>query len=118
MAYAVPQMPLTCRIWGGNALPPAAHRADLPCQLRAAGRASSGQDNALAGWPFLWSILLPKLSDVRDTFNPSGSDQVECPEGSGRIYRIVYVDDVAKGFVNEYRIAFVRKTGQWPTPIG
>jgi hypothetical protein len=117
MGYALPTMNLTCRIWSGNALPPQPHRADKPCQLRAPGKASTGQDALNQGWPFLWSLILPALTDIRDNGSLSGSDRVECPQGSGRFYDVIAVDDVAKGFANEYRIAFLRKRGGWPTPI-
>ncbi len=61
-------------------------------------------------------LLLPAGSDIRDYSTSSGDDFAECPSGSGRLYRVKYVDDVARGFPNEYRIAFVIKYVPWPTP--
>lgn len=53
-------------------------------------------------------LLLPGLTDVQtaDVAQRVG-DCVEVPAGSGRYYFVVGVDDVAKGFPNEYRIAWL-----------
>jgi hypothetical protein len=76
-------------------------------------------------------LAVPKLTDIRDGIkevNPPAAapnDVVEVPAGSGRFYAVVWVDDVGKGFPNEYRnalIGVVRGVGLvpqlplWPTP--
>jgi len=60
-------------------------------------------------------LLLPALTDIRPLDSPLGEmDCVEVPAGSGRYYWVSWVEDVAKGFANEYRLALViRLTGQW-----
>lgn len=75
-------------------------------------------------------LLLPALTDIRDAACASGyTDIVEVPDGSGRWYSVEYVDDVAKGFTNEYRVAVLSKAFddgyvsnhfpglKWPSPI-
>ena len=68
-------------------------------------------------------LRLPKLTDVRwYSFlytSPYSTDAVECPRGSKRLYAVCQVEDIHKGFANEYRIAllsFVYYTGSWPLP--
>jgi len=117
MAFTVPTFNISADVWHLPNAPPAAPDDTLQCQLRAAGKQSTGQDSGLQGWPFLWALLVPAASDLRDSFNSAGADTVECPPGSGRFYLVEFVDDVARGFSNEYRIAFIRKSGTWPTPI-
>jgi len=74
------------------------------------------------------ALLLPALTDVRSKICGTTPDIVECPDGSGRWYQVMAVEDVGKGFANEYRIATliqVRATGDyvglgipnWPVPI-
>jgi hypothetical protein len=70
---------------------------------------------------------LPAGTDIRDEgVDPGVADCVEVPAGSGRFYLVDYVDDVAKDFPNEYRIAVLVKVGGagffptfplWPQPI-
>lgn len=91
-------------------------RLTVDCQLRQPGKLSSGQDEDHT-WAFLWELLVEPGTDIRDAFCASGEDLVECPAGSGRTYRVCIVDDVARGFTNEYRVAMLRKEGTWPTPI-
>jgi len=116
MGFKVPTFNLTARIWSSATPITSPPRLTVTCQLRAAGKQSTGQD-AANDWVFLWSLLVPALTDIRDIYNGSGEDKVECPAMSGRIYRVKMVDDVAKGFANEYRIAFLQKIGSWLTPI-
>jgi hypothetical protein len=69
----------------------------------------------------MMDLLVPAGTDVRDKFNSSGADAIECPTGSGRFYLAVYVDDMGKGFANEHRGVVLQKVGNalgfWPTPI-
>jgi len=116
MSFSLPTFNLECSIW----LNPVGHAENPPdatsvCQLRAPGRRSSGQDSEHT-WYFLWELLVPALTDLRD-WSQEQQSQVEVPSGSGRFYNVVVVDDVAKGFPNEYRIAFIHKRPDWPIPI-
>jgi hypothetical protein len=123
MPFRTPNMPLTAGIWGRAAGPPpigVAPRVTTPCQLRFLKTAQ------LANSPF-WVgrssvlLLVPKLTDVRMYDGTSSNeDYVEVPLGSGRWYDVLSVDDVAKGFPNEYRVASLVSlnvlVGTWPTP--
>lgn len=65
-------------------------------------------------------LLLPALTDIRDFINVAGINSVvEVPLGSGRVYSVNNVDDVAKGYANEYRLAIIQKVAGlwWPVPI-
>jgi hypothetical protein len=50
-------------------------------------------------------VLFPKLTDIRAIWNGVGTDIIELPAGSKRFYSVIHVDDVGKGFSNEYRLA-------------
>ena len=76
----------------------------------------------------MW-LLVPALTDIRE-YNLSGGgtalDVVEVPAGSGRFYIISSIDDVGKGFANEYRVGIMEKAmyfwspiaaWDWPIPI-
>jgi len=60
-------------------------------------------------------LLLPQGTAVANPIWDSNEyvfwcDRVEVPAGTGRYYFIVGVDDVAKDFDNEYRLAFLIST--------
>lgn len=115
--YPLPTLNLTCTVSRRTA--PSAiwvTVASIPCQLRAPGVRSTGQD-AGRGWTFTWALITSALADVRDNVSHPAADRVEVPAGSGRLYSVEIVDDVAKGFPNEYRIAFLSKVPPWPSPI-
>jgi len=62
-------------------------------------------------------LKLPAGTDVRDNGAGAGGDTVEVPAGSQRFYTVGFVDDVSKGFSNEYRFAVLLKQSGWPQPI-
>jgi len=119
MAYTIPQFPLTCSIFTGGADVGSPPRAASPCNL-AYGRRVPVQfaDLAAAGEPAIWAcLLLPCGTDVRDFASTTGRDTVEVPAGSGRFFRVDYVDDLGLGFPNEHRFALLQKLIPWPTPL-
>jgi len=113
----VPTFNLTCNIWFGAAPGPPIglpNLAAVPCQLQLGERVPV-QSNQL----FCEYILLPKLTDVAATPRAlllPNADIVECPAGSLRYYVVMMVDDVGKGFANEYRQAMVQHAAGWPVP--
>jgi hypothetical protein len=133
MGFRVPSFNLLCRIWNRSDVPagninafdlPDPRVTDQPCQLRAPGKLSTSQD-ANTFWIFGPTLLLPLLTDIRDSFTESdvavaltGPDLVEVPQGSGWIYTVVYVDDAALGFANAYRFAFLQKNAFTPAFAG
>lgn len=118
MAYAIPKMPILCNIFTFNtptAGPPRA--AGRPCQLRGVSFPTSAGHAANLQQPTSWILVLPKREDIRDGWSNFSPDIVEVPAGTGRFYRVLYVDDIARGFTNEYRVATLTKHGTWPVPI-
>jgi hypothetical protein len=116
MAFRVPQFNLTCNVWRlGN---PVTNAPDLvtPAQLRASGKQSSGQVGGGVLY-YVPEVLFPAHTDVRDSQCPGSEDTIEIPAGTGRYYVVNNVEDVAKGFANEYRQAVVVKSRPWPIPI-
>jgi hypothetical protein len=98
------------------------------------GRASRSSSLDDIGFPGILgtdrNLLLPAGTDIRDLACGLSYpyDIVEVPAGSGRWYAVGIVDDVAKGFANEYRMAFLSKIFDavdspnnaglfWPIPI-
>jgi hypothetical protein len=116
MAYKLPTFNLHGLAWrNGNATTNPADVA-FHCNLRACTRPNLTFD-PFTGGAVPMEILTPALTDLRDSFCPAGLDTVEIVVGSGRFYFVYYVDDVAKGFPNEYRVAVLFKKGPWPQPI-
>lgn len=114
----LPTFNLTCNVWYGVAFfPPmgAPNLAAVPCQLQL------GERVPYVAFQFYGCfILVPKLTDI--AANPRSvpipfADTVECPAGSGRFYVVEFVDDVGKGFANEYRSVMVRHGPGWPAPL-
>lgn len=124
MPFAPPQMPLLCNIWralAGTVTPPVGPPtlAQVPCQLRLLKTAWCAT-TVSAGTPAMLLLLTAK-TDIRppNAINGRG-DLVECPSGTGRFYGVVAVDDAAKGFPNEFRVALIKynpnASGMWPFP--
>jgi hypothetical protein len=113
VAFRLPTFNLLCRIWRDHAppFPPAAAFIPSPCQLRPIKAAL--QQSSLGSATTL--LLVPALTDIRGPQIGSNADIVEAPTGSGRFYRPLVVEDVAKGFPNEYRAATLAQA-QWPFP--
>lgn len=131
--FSLPEFPITCDVY--TMLPTwdfadRVFRFTSVCQLRLYGqhiRFAPAFTTALGASSAGSSLLLPPFIDIRDPSTAGGvADLVEVPSASGRWYLVEVVDDVAKGFANEYRLAVIGKvfssTGfptfpAWPTPI-
>lgn len=120
MPYTLPTFNLAVNIWRPGAPPPAPPAlvtiGNLAHSRREHGELlvppAPGYIHAFNMW-----LLLPALTDVRDPFaNGGAGDLVECPAGSGRMYAVLAVDDAAKGFANEHRVAVLLKLNGWPVP--
>lgn len=120
VAFRTPAFNLTCNIYDGSGVnyPPLYWVGGTPrisgqaCALshgRLSSRVSSQGGNFLQVPVTIMQLLLPKGTDVRGVESniAYGLDQVECPVGSGRFYCVTSVDDVGKGYANEYRLAFM-----------
>jgi len=113
--YKVPVFNITANVWNPPAAHPAAPSLVTPCQMRYPGRKPWALSQPLPPeWAVPWSVLFPKLTDIRDSNSLGGNSTVEVPAGSGRFYRVAQFDDVGKGFPNDHRLAYVVKLATAP----
>lgn len=122
MGFRLPTMPLFCDIYtgiAGPALPPGPVRLHIKCQLRFLRSANVEGAISQQGTNGMMLLVMP-LTDIRMKGFGTFADVVECPSGTGRFYTVSGVDDVAKGFPNEYRAATMwslnNRLGAWPFP--
>jgi hypothetical protein len=128
MAFRIPTFNLAVSIWrtlglGGLYISP---DVSTRGNLTMGRRSFFGMASATGvGAPFFCAeLLLPVGTDIRGSWNGVSPDAVEVPAGSGRFYSAVVVDDVAKGFPNEYRLALLHQEvggnalfGPFPVPL-
>ncbi len=122
MAYRPPVFNLFAAVYSVTNLGVYTLRGYCPCQLR--GPTNSMANNMYPAGdytPILWEALFPKGIDIRDRFTAGTGfieDAVEITPGTVRFYNVVYFDDKAAGFSNEYRMALLEKNwgtaGPWP----
>lgn len=119
--HTVPSFPLVCKVWHLPNAPPNPRDFEARCQLiwgpgKIIGQSLGGSvpDHASR---FLY---LPAGTDIHCTTQALFGDIIECPASSGRFYEVVSVDDMAKGFRNEFRCIIMypsRTYGDWRVPI-
>lgn len=118
--FRLPNFNLTCNVWTTPNAPPAAPDFAATCQLRLQGTYSTIVPTPNNNWTQAVA-LFPAGTDLRTINVGAAADSViEIPAGSGRFYYSVIVEDVAKGFANEHRAAYLVQTpdfGAWPFPI-
>lgn len=105
-------MPLTVDVfdsYGPPFIPRPRARLSPPANLQI-------RKNSLSFAPFAFGIggimlLVPAGSDIRPDsgFLPGPGDTIEAPQGSGRFYKALVVEDIAKGFLNEYRVVVLEQ---------
>jgi hypothetical protein len=123
MAKKIPLFPMTANVWRNASAIPGPPDLVVQCQLHVptAGRAAYGSTPTLIAGTLFRSIYVPKGTDLRPIWPSSLPDVIECPAGTGRFYHVWDLDDVAKGFPNEFRcasvIVYFGIAGSWPTPI-
>lgn len=112
MAFTIPTFNLTASIWriAGNGKAYATPDVSTLCNLSPGRRSMLGQISVLSAVDegVVMELLCPALTDIRADWNAIDRDLVEVPAGSHRFYLVIWVDDVAKGFPNEYRLAFLQ----------
>jgi hypothetical protein len=122
MAFVLPTFNILVDIYGAGLPPPAGppRATAVPAQLRAPA-ANNIVIVSVASANSAMVLLIAPLTDIRDGFNApiNSSDWIEAPAGTGRFYRVVFVDDIGKGFPNEHRFAILQKVlaVPWPTRI-
>ena len=131
MAFTIPQFPILCDIFTGPYPTRVLRVGGQICNLQYGRRFAHFADFPIENESSqIMSLLLPPLTDVRSIVCGYAADIVECPQHSGRIYLVVNVDDVGKGFDNEFRVATLLAASEhkfgpgsdfvgvfWPTPI-
>jgi len=136
MAFTPPSFNLTCEVFAGPYDTRVLRLTGQPCNLALGRRVTRGfHDPVSLGFgDACANLLLPVGTDVRDNAQLSGPlgtgvyDIVEVPSGSGRWYVVADVDDVGKGFSNEYRYCSLAKLSSnsglsnttglyWPIPM-
>ena len=119
MTYKLPVFVLAVNIWrAGN---PQTNVPDVAC----VGNLAYGKrisvpwaadpvidDNTGSMW-----LLVPWGTDIRGSISSTGSDVVEVPASSGRVYTVLWVDDAGSGFANQHRFAEIRMLSATPTPL-
>ncbi len=120
--HALPVFPLLANVWHtGNPVTDPPDLANIKAELvvtvhhrQVTGTTTQNKGNITR------FIYFEKGTDVRAIWPAGFPDVVELPAGSAKYYDIVDVDDVAKGFPNEFRVAAVVVTSQvagpWPVP--
>lgn len=121
-SHAPPQFPLLANVWHtGNPVTDPPDLANIKAELRATVTHRQVTSTlTLNRGNITRFIYFEKHTDVRAIWPSGFGDVVELPAGSRRYYDIVDVEDVAKGFPNEFRIAAVTVTTNvtppWPVP--
>lgn len=123
--HAVPQFPLTANVWR-YLVDVTTHAPILtpPCQLYVNREGANCWNYQTGGHECLVTLMYtPALTDLRAYSPRAVPDTVEVPAGSGRYYRIEHVEDFAKGFPNEFRVARIAQYipptaggAAWPFP--
>lgn len=113
MAFRIPTFPLVVNIWRTPAIPPVGPPAVITVGNLSPGRRTLGFG---VGPSLVMELLLPAGTDIQCAANSVVPDAVEVPGGSGRFYKVFGVDDVAKGFANQYRLALIQSAPVWPVP--
>lgn len=131
MAFVTPTFNLNVRIYNVVLPSTLTIRVLSPCNLAMGRRINWLHSAWLPGQGTDGStpmLLLPAGTDIRDASTGQEADIVEVPSLSGRWYQVSNVDDVGKGFPNEYRMATIGKIyhyggyialgiPNWPVPI-
>lgn len=128
MAFRPPTFNLSCNLWrtpNVYANPPdGTFNVNLSCGRRVL--AVNAATIPLWGKSVPVELLCPALTDIIGVIGPNATDMVEVPAGSGRCYAVVWVEDVGKGFTNEYRLALLLQmtlltqtgtTNPWTAPL-
>lgn len=113
MAYRPPVFNLFAKVFTVPGAGSPVLRGYCPVQLR--GPTNSLTYNAGGSTDYtaiLMEALFPKGTDIRDRFTAGAGfiqDLIEISPGTGRYYNVMFWDDKAAGFNNEYRLALLEK---------
>lgn len=115
MAFRTPNFNVPCNVWRNGDDP----TTDPPafstiCNISCGERTNIAMVDMAT--TFFVEILLPKLTDVRGVNTSAGSDTIEAPSDTGRYYLVLFVEDVAKSYDNEYRLVISSQVAPRPVP--
>lgn len=113
--FRKPTYNLAALVWTGGSGPPGPARLLTPCALRSRIFGIVSARPAVLG--LVRILLVPPKTDLRGLFQTAANDTVEVPQGSGRFYTVADVDDVARGYANEFRIATLLPVSPTPIPL-
>lgn len=120
--YKLPTFNLMLNYWNSfiSVIPPTIPPTlTVKCQLRMSRAAAvAGVAGSSSGPGPIMFINVPPFTPIQGGMGLGShvSTLIECPAGTGRYYRVLWVDDVAKGFNNEYRVCCVF-ANKAPNPI-
>lgn len=113
----VPQFPLDAVITRHNGVGAPVSTFGSPCQVRYAQQTFVVVPQAsYYEYRPVVSIYFPSGTDVRSHIQGPWPDSVEAPAGSGVVYMVMGLVDVAKGFPNEFRVALAEMISS-PAPL-
>lgn len=118
MGYTLPTFNLQCNIYT-NGLYPVARLTNVPCNLAWGRRVAvpSTGGTSFVGVPLMtMTLLLPLGTDVRGTHQAPGFDTIEVPAGSGRLYWVMFADNIGMGFPNEHKAAILQQQTVFKSP--
>jgi hypothetical protein len=114
MAYHLPNFNLSINLWRIPSLVSAAPDLIFAANLSPGRRVFlqpppnvASTFSTYGNFNQLSELLCPKGTDIRGVQNASFTDLVEVPAGTARYYMVMWVEDVGKGFSNEYRFAHI-----------
>lgn len=118
MARKPPAFPSTINIFRGAPPPTGVVVYTGPGEKRISVSGGAFNPGTLTALPLvpLVAIYLPTGTDVRGQLQTGGPDYIQWAGLPTWYYRVDYVDDVADGFGNKFRVAWCRP-GAAPTPL-
>lgn len=119
MAYTLPTFIVPVNIWrsASSVLDPPDVEAVGNMQFGRAVRMTAMETSETLPSYMVAYLLLPKDTDVRDNLMPGGADHVEVPAGSEIFYKVDFVENIARGFTNEHRVAVLVPDAPKPAPL-
>jgi len=108
VAFILPTFNLSVKLWRRPNLYAMAPDRTFMANLspgRRVMRINSAGTVTVSSYSAIMQLLCPKGTDIIGVPGVLAMDLVEVPAGTGRVYWVSNVDDVARGFANEYRLA-------------
>jgi len=120
-SFNLPQFNLEVGIFTSNSYDDGPNISTVGCLRRypSQNNMEQGGSNSQNDYRWMMEILLPALTDVRPPCLNAGLNTfIECPLGARRFYRVLAVDDIAKGYPNEHRFCLVIPVTVAENPAG